>query len=293
LIPAYIEQLRPRQWTKNLILFAGIIFAEQALNPELLLRAFLGFITFCLVSSAVYCFNDLADLENDRRHPDKRMRPLPSGRLSRGSVWALGVVLLGMGLLLGFWLDRGFGTVAAVYFLLNLAYSLWLKRVVILDLILLATGFVLRAVASVEVLGRDDVVLSPWLVLCTFFLALFIGAGKRRSEIALLAEDAASHRAALGDYSLPFLDRIITTTLTAAILSYAIYTLAPGTQSKFHTHYLVYTVPFVVFGLLRYTYLIYERRVGGNPTDAILSDRQLVLDVILWVVTVMYILYRW
>ncbi len=286
-----IRQLRPRQWTKNLLLFAGVVFSIHLLEITLFARSLLGFALFCAISSAIYGINDIADLKQDRLHPEKRHRPLPAGRLSKGAVLGLALGLLVPALGIAFLLAPRFGMVALLYFLLNLAYSLGLKRVAILDLILLAMGFVLRAVAGVEVLGRSDVVLSPWLILCAFFLALFIGAGKRRAELALLEEGAGEHRAALNDYSVGLLDRMLTAMTTASLIVYAIYTLAPGTQSKFHTHLLVYTVPFVVFGLFRYMYLVYERRAGGNPTEAILSDPPLLLDVLLWVLAVFYILY--
>jgi len=287
----YLRQLRPRQWTKNLILFAGIIFAEQLLDGSLLLRAFLGFVAFCAVSSAVYCLNDLSDLDADRRHPTKKHRPLASGAISRGAVVAMGALLLVCGLGGAYVLAPSFALVVLLYFANNVAYSLWLKRVAIVDVVLLATGFVLRAVGSVEVLAVKSLVISPWLLLCTFFLAFFIGAGKRRAELTLLADGASDHRQALAGYSLTFLDHLLTTSVTTAIISYAIYTLAPATQAKFQTHQLVYTVPFVVYGLFRYMYLVYETKQGGNPTDAILHDLPIRIVVVMWVAAVVYILY--
>jgi 4-hydroxybenzoate polyprenyltransferase len=287
-----VRQMRPRQWTKNLLLFAGVIFAERLLDVPLLLRAAAGFAVFCMAASSIYCINDLADLEADRLHPEKRNRPLPAGRISPAAVRAMGAGLLVTALVAAWLLAPAFAVVVALYFVMNLAYSLRLKRTAILDVILLAMGFVLRAVGSVEVLATDEVLISPWLLLCTFFLAMFIGAGKRRTELALLEADAAGHRPALAGYSIEFIDRIITITLTAAIMSYSIYTLAPGTAAKFGTQDLVYTVPYVVFGLLRYLYLVYERKVGGNPTEAILQDRPLTAAVGLWILTVCAILYR-
>ncbi len=291
MIAACFIQLRPRQWTKNFLLFAGIIFSVHLLDTDLLLRSLAGFLLFCAISSGVYCINDIADIRKDRLHPEKRTRPLASGRLSKGVVVAMSALLLLPSLVLSYLLATRFGVVATLYLFLNLGYSFGLKRVAILDLILLAAGFVLRAVAGVEVLGHPEVVLSPWLILCAFFLALTIGAGKRRAELELLEEGAGEHRAALDDYSKPFLDRMLTAMAAASIIGYSIYTLAPGTQSKFHTHFLIYTVPFVVFGLFRYLYLVYERRAGGNPTEAILNDRPLLLDALLWVLAVIYILY--
>ncbi len=291
MIGDYGRQLRPRQWTKNLILFAGVIFSESLLDVNLLLRSALGFVTFCLISSSIYCINDLADLESDRRHPKKRLRPLPSGRISPAGVRGLALTLLVLALAGAWLLAPVFAAVVGIYFAINVAYSLRLKRVPILDVIILALGFVLRAVGSVDVLARPDVIISPWLLLCTFFLAMFIGAGKRRAELALLEGAAAEHRVALSGYSVQFLDRIMTATMTSSILAYAIYTLYPGTIEKFGTDELVYTVPHVVFGLLRYMYIVYERDEGGSPTEAILHDRALLVTVGLWVLTVIYILY--
>jgi 4-hydroxybenzoate polyprenyltransferase len=291
MIREYVRQLRPRQWTKNLILFAGVIFAGRLLEPELLLRSVLGFLTFCLVSSSIYCINDLMDIESDRMHPEKRLRPLPSGKLPVSGVWTLGLTLFVVATVAAWLLSPKFCAVVFVYFASNLAYSLRLKRMAILDVIVLATGFVLRAVGSVEVLDRPEVIISPWLLLCTFFLAMFIGAGKRRAELALLETEAASHRASLTGYSLRFLDRVMSSTMTSAILTYSIYTLHPETKLKFGTYRLVYTVPFVVFGLFRYMYLIYERAKGGNPTEAILHDRGLLAAVFFWVLIVVYVLY--
>jgi len=291
MIQDYVRQLRPRQWTKNLILFAGVIFAGRLLDPGLLLRSVLGFLTFCLVSSSIYCINDLMDVESDRLHPEKRRRPLPSGRLPVRGVWTLGITLFAGALIAAWLLAPKFAAVVLVYFVSNLAYSVRLKRTAILDVILLATGFVLRAVGSVEVLNRPEVIISPWLLLCTFFLAMFIGAGKRRAELSLLEADAANHRASLTGYSLRFLDRVMSSTMTSSILTYSIYTLHPETKLKFGTYRLVYTVPFVVFGLFRYMYLVYERAKGGNPTEAILQDRALLLAVFFWVLVVVYVVY--
>jgi 4-hydroxybenzoate polyprenyltransferase len=229
------------------------------------------------VSSSIYCINDLMDIESDRLHPEKRQRPLPSGKLPIRGVWTLGISLFGVSLPAAWLLAPKFAAVVLVYFVSNLAYSLRLKRTAILDVILLATGFVLRAVGSVEVLNRPEVIISPWLLLCTFFLAMFIGAGTRR--------------AALTGYSLRFLDRVMSSTMTSSILTYSIYTLHPETKLKFGTYRLVYTVPFVVFGLFRYMYLVYERAKGGNPTEAILHDRALLVAVFFWVLVVVYVLY--
>lgn len=287
----YIRQLRPHHWTKNLILFAGVIFAEQLDDMGLLLRSLAAFAVFCAVSSAVYGINDISDVEKDRKHPEKRHRPLPAGQVTVPGVAVMSMLLLAAGLAGGWALAPSFAVVVGIYFAMNLVYSMWLKHVAVLDLMVLASGFVLRAVGSVEALGRPDIAISAWLILCTFFLALFIGAGKRRAELSLLEAQASEHRQALSGYSLVFLDRILGTTTTAAVIGYAIYTLAPETQAKFGTHRLVYTVPFVVYGLFRYTYLVYERRAGGNPTEAILSDPPLLVNVLVWVAAVYVIIY--
>jgi 4-hydroxybenzoate polyprenyltransferase len=289
MISAVRQQLRVRQWTKNLVLFAGVIFSHHFLEAAELLRAAQGFIAFCLLASSVYALNDLQDVEQDRVHPKKKFRPIASGRLSVASARVLVVVLLAAATALAVPLGKSFVLVAGIYYVLNLAYSLALKRVVLLDVMLIALGFVLRAVAGVEALTvREEI--SPWLLICTLFLALFLAVCKRRQERALLADQAEGHRKTLTEYPPEFVDQLIPVVTAATVIAYAIYTVSPATVDKFGTDKLVYTVPFVVYGVFRYLYLVYRRRRGGSPSEVLLTDLPTLVNVVLWLCTVILIL---
>lgn len=289
-----VTEARPWQYTKNLILFAGLVFSRHLLDPGYLGRSLLAFASFCVLSSAVYVLNDLVDLERDRVHPDKRTRPLASGRLSRGAGIAYGLVLLVGGGALALPPGREFALTAALFLLLNLAYSFLLKDVVVLDVMAIALSFEVRAIAGVEALKPLDpgIEISPWLLVCTLFLALFLGFGKRRHELSLLKEGAAGHRTTLGEYSERFLDMLIAIVTAATVLAYAIYTVAPETVDKFHTTGLVYTIPFVIYGIFRYLFLVFERQTGGNPSRLLLTDPPLYLTILGWVAAVLWIVYR-
>ena len=289
-----ITEARPWQYSKNLILFAGLVFARHLLDAGFLGRSVLAFAGFCLLSSAVYVLNDLVDLDRDRVHPDKRKRPLASGRLSRGAAVAYFVVLLVVGGALVGLLGRYFVVAAAAFFLLNMAYSFLLKGVVVLDVMAIALSFEVRAIAGVEALKPRDptIQISPWLLVCTLFLALFLGFGKRRHELNLLKEAAAGHRTTLGEYSERFLDMLIAIVTASTVLAYAIYTVAPETVEKFHTANLVYTIPFVIYGIFRYLFLVFERQTGGNPSRILLTDPPLYLTILGWVAAVLWIVYR-
>ncbi|MBM3321169.1 MAG: decaprenyl-phosphate phosphoribosyltransferase [Candidatus Eisenbacteria bacterium] len=290
----FIESMRIREWTKNLLVFAGVIFSHHFLEGPYLLRAAAGFVLFSLAASSIYLFNDLLDREKDLAHPTKRLRPIPSGRLSPRAALAGSALLAAPSLAAGFALSPGFGASLAIYFALNLAYSVRLKKAVLLDILSIAVGFVIRAIAGVEVLkGFDEgVLISPWLLVCTFFAALFLAACKRRSELLLLDEGAASHRAALDHYSVGLIDHIVAVTAGITVLSYSLYTIWPDTVEKFGTSSLIYTVPFVVYGLFRYMYLVHEKGLGGNPAEILFSDRPLLVDLVLWAGAVLAILYR-
>lgn len=284
-------QLRPRQWVKNFILFAGLIFARAGGDPRFVHRAVLGFAAFSLLSSAVYVLNDWLDRESDRQHPEKRHRPIASGRI--GGAVALGLILLL--LMVSAWLvtqlGLGFAITAGAYLALNVAYGLGLKQVLIVDVLCIASGFVLRAIAGVEALRPLDpgIAISPWLQVCTFFGALLLGSIKRRQELALV--DEGSRRSVLKQYTLPLLDDIIRITAACTLFSYALYTIAPATVEKFHTESLVFTIPFVVFGTFRYLFLTRARDQGENPTEVLLRDRPLLLGVLLWLLSVTAIIY--
>jgi 4-hydroxybenzoate polyprenyltransferase len=288
-----LAELRPRQWTKNLVLFAGLVFSKGATDPSLAFKSLLGFLCFCLGSGAIYIINDITDREKDRLHPVKRDRPIASGELNPGvaGVWA--VALMCLSAALAFYLGTSFFVVFLIFLGLNVAYSFKLKQIMALDVLSIAVGFVLRAIAGVEVLvpAQPDIELSPWLLVCTLFLALFLGLGKRRAELEQLEQDAERHRKSLANYSLALLNQMIAMVSAATVISYSIYTISPATVQKFHTEKLVYTIPFVVYGLWRYLYLVFEKEGGGNPSEVLLTDVPLLVNVVLWVLVAAGVLY--
>jgi 4-hydroxybenzoate polyprenyltransferase len=289
-----LQLTRPWQWSKNGIIFAGLIFSLHLADPGYGLRSLLAFFVFCLGSSTVYIVNDLSDIARDRLHPVKRNRPLAAGRVSRGRAAALTAVLLAATLGGGWVLGPQFFLSLVLFLLVNAAYSVYLRNLVILDVMLIAVSFVIRAIAGVLALRPLDAALelSPWLLVCTLFLALFLALGKRRHELVLLEEDAAGHRASLGDYSPQFLDQLMAIVTAAALIGYAIYTIAPGTLSKFHSPALVFTIPFVTYGIFRYLFLVQQRQEGGNPSRALYRDLPLFVTILAWLGLVLAILYR-
>jgi 4-hydroxybenzoate polyprenyltransferase len=287
MLAAIVVSLRPRQWVKNLFVFAGLIFAQKLFTPAAWV-ALAAFAIFCGLSGAIYLFNDLADRERDRLDPRKRMRPIAAGRLSIGVAIGTGVVLVMGGLVLAALLSRAFFFTAFAYVILLIAYSAWLKHIVIIDAIVVAGGFVLRAVAGAVVI---DVEMSGWLLICTILLALFLALGKRRYEYVALEQDAVRHRPILAEYSPPLLDQMIAVVTASTVTAYALYTMSPETVAKFHTHWLPATLPFVLYGIFRYLYLLYQRRLGGNPSELLLSDRALLINTICWICAVLLIIY--
>lgn len=283
-----IESLRPKQWSKNLLLFAGLVFSKNLFQVSLLLKATMGFILFCLLSGAVYVLNDLLDLEQDKTHPLKSQRPLASGKLSVS--WAVGVVvvLIGVGLSSSFLISSEFGWIAVAYIFLMLGYTFILKHIVILDIIVIAVGFVLRAVAGAAVIG---VSISSWLLVCTTFLALFLGFSKRRHELILLGEDAKNHRRILSEYSPYLLDQMVSVVTASTVMAYALYTTATETVEKFGTRNLIFTLPFVLFGIFRYLYLIHQKNMGGSPELIIVRDKPMILNILLYLLTAGFIIY--
>ncbi len=291
---ALLRSLRPHQWIKNGLVFAGVIFAGALGNPEAIGRAVVGFIAFSLLSGAVYLFNDLKDAEADRLHPKKRNRPIASGALSPGLARAGLLVMIVLATALAVLLGPWFAMTAAAYLALNLAYTLGLKNVVLVDVLAIAIGFVLRAIAGVELLRPvlPEVELSPWLLVCTFFLALFMACGKRRPE--LLHQDHATtgeRRKVLLSYSASFLDTLVTVCAASTIVAYAIYTIWPATVEKFHTTGLLWTVPFVVYGVFRYLWLTRVGDEGEDPSTTLTADKPLLVNVALWMTTVAAVLY--
>ncbi len=280
--------LRPRQWTKNAAVLAPLVFAHKALEPAAAGRALGATAAFCLLSSAVYVFNDLADRPRDREHPVKRLRPIASGALGTGGALALGastlVVAMGAFFLLGrapFWSAVG-------YLGLQVAYTALLKRLVIVDVISIALGFVVRVASGALAIA---VPISNWLYLCAFLLALFLGFSKRRAELALLQDSASAHRKSLADLSLPLLDQLISVVTAATIVSYALYTMSEETLHKFGTDALKFTIPCVIYGIFRYLYLIYQRGEGASPERILLSDAPLLVDIVVYVGIVGAVLY--
>ena len=281
-----LKTMRPKQWPKNVFIFTALVFVEKLFAPSPLLKTIAAFILFCLTSSAVYLINDVADIEKDRQHPTKRLRPLPSGQLKPSVAIAAGVLIPLVTLPLSFLLDFYFGLVALAYLLTMIVYSFILKNIMILDVLTIAAGFVLRAVAGAVVIS---VPISPWLYVCTTLLALFIAISRRRHELVLLAENANEHRASLNEYSLPLLDQMIAVVTSAAIIAYSLYTFsAPNLPPN---HAMMLTIPFVLYGLFRYLYLIHIENKGGTPEEIFLSDLPLIIDLGLWSLAVIAILY--
>jgi 4-hydroxybenzoate polyprenyltransferase len=293
-IGALIEGLRPRQWTKNLLLFAGVLFSRRLGEPALVLRALLGFAAFSLVASATYLLNDLRDLESDRQHPRKRLRPIASGRLSPAVARIAAIVLVLIAAALAWGLGARFGAVLLAYLLLNLAYSAYLKRQVLLDVFAISSGFVLRAIGGVELLlpVAPGTELSPWLLVCTFFGSLFLALSKRRRELAGAGDNAARQREVLDRYTPELLDGLLLVSAAASLMSYALYTIWPATVAKFGTEALLYTVPFVAYGIFRYLYLVGATERTEDPAHVLLSDRPLGACVLAYLAAVVFVLYR-
>jgi 4-hydroxybenzoate polyprenyltransferase len=284
-----LSAMRPRQWSKNVFVFAGIVFAGRLFDPRAELRVLACFALFCAASSAVYLANDVADRESDSHHPRKRMRPIPSGRLSVAAATAAAAALALLALLGSRALNRATFALVAAYLLGTGAYSLGLKRVFILDVMIVAAGFVVRAAAGAACIDAE---ISPWLLVCSFLLALFLALGKRRAELVLLGQEATTHRAALGSYSIPLVDSWLTALAGAAIVSYALYTQTPRTVEHFGTTNLLYTVPFVIYGLFRYQHQVVRRDAGGDPGTLLLHDKGLWVALLGWAITAAAVIYR-
>ena len=287
--PSVLAALRPEQWTKNFIVFAALIFARRLLDPAAVALALAAFLIFCGLSGAVYLLNDVSDRDADRQHPTKSKRPIASGALSAGSALLLAATLIGAGVGAAFWLQPAFGWSAFAYVVLQAAYSRWLKHLVILDVMAIAAGFVLRAVAGGLVIS---VPISDWLLVCTILLALFLGLSKRRHELTLLAAGAPGHRRILEEYDPYLLDQMIAVVAASTLVAYIIYCLDSGTAERFGTRWLVLTVPFPLYGIFRYLYIVHRKDGGGNPSEELLTDRPLLACVALWGLTVVAIIYR-
>ena len=285
---ALFLSLRPAQWTKNLVIFAGLIFGQRLLDPVAVGRSIAAFAIFCALSGVVYLVNDVADREADRLHPIKRRRPIASGAVSPSTAILTAVVLALVGLGFAWRLSPAFAGVAAFYVALQALYSGPLKHIVIVDVLTIAVGFVLRAVAGAVAV---DVAISHWLLICTILGALFLALSKRRHELVLLADGATSHRPILEEYSPYLLDQMIGVVTASTLISYVIYTVSAETVRKFNTDYLGLTVVFPLYGIFRYLYLVHLKEGGGSPADTLLNDRPLLACVALWALAAALIIY--
>ncbi|MDQ3214437.1 MAG: decaprenyl-phosphate phosphoribosyltransferase [Acidobacteriota bacterium] len=283
-----VLSLRPYQWTKNLIIFAGLIFGQRLLDPSAVLVSLAAFAVFCALSGVVYLINDVADREADSQHPLKRFRPIASGQVPVNVAIGTAMVLAVVALAAAFRLRFEFGVVAAAYVSLLAFYSGPLKHVVIIDVLTIAIGFALRAAAGALVLG---VAIGPWLLIDTVLLALFLALSKRRHELVLLADGATSHRRILQEYSPYLLDQMISVVTASTLVAYAIATVSPEIIQKFGTDKLGLTLPFPLYGIFRYLYLVHQKEGGGSPSDMLLNDRPLLACVGLWAIAVISVIY--
>ncbi|NLX90409.1 MAG: decaprenyl-phosphate phosphoribosyltransferase [Firmicutes bacterium] len=275
--------LRPRQWTKNLLLFAGLIFSLNLFKLNLLLDSLIAFVSFCLLSSCVYIVNDIVDIEEDRKHPRKRHRPLAAGKIGIRQAAGVLIILLLVSLFLAWSINTLFLVMGLIYFALCLAYSLWLKYTVILDVFAIAFGFLLRAAAGGAAINVE---ISPWLLVCTLLLALFLALTKRRQESINLEDNGKWHRKVLEHYPVQYLDQLISIVTAATILAYSLYTFTASRSSLY-----MLTIPFVIYGIFRYLYLVHNEKLGENPEEILLRDTPTLVNIILWALVSIFILY--
>lgn len=287
MLSALFKTMRPRQWTKNVFIFAALIFDKQLFVVDSFSRTLLGFILFCFISSCVYILNDIVDVEADRQHPQKKNRPIPSGKLPIRMAWIVLIVLVLIVFLLSGFLSLAFEAVVISYFIINIAYSKWLKHIPILDVLIIASGFVLRVHAGVTLIEVER--FSPWLYVLMTLLSLFLGFGKRRAELSLLAHDAGSHRKVFDGYTLPLLDQYIMIVSGTTIVAYSLYTFSAPNLPENHS--MMLTIPFVVYSIFRYLYLIHVEDAGGTPEEILLSDRPFQVSMILWGLAVLAVFY--
>jgi len=275
-------ELRPQQWAKNLLVLAPLLFSQNIFNTTAVVQALKAFALFCFLSSSVYIFNDIKDRTEDSLHPLKRRRPLASGDIDMTTALVTMLVLLVSALAGGIMIGKMFVLILIGYWLINLLYSVWLKHMVILDVFTIAGGFVLRVVAGGAAI---QVEISHWILICTTLLALFLSFAKRRHELLLLGKSGMNHRQVLEEYDPHFLDMMIGIVTASTVMSYALYTVSEETIRRFHTKSLILTLPFVLYGIFRYLYLIYHRNHGGDPTQSLLSDWPIVVNLCLWALT--------
>jgi 4-hydroxybenzoate polyprenyltransferase len=278
--------MRPKQWVKSIFLFTALVFDRKLLHPDAFLRTLVGAVLFSLMASAVYIINDIADIESDRNHPEKQHRPIASGKLPTSTAWAIGVGIMLTALILAYLLEPAFMVIGVLYLVLNLSYSTWLKHIPLLDVLILASFYVLRVQAGVTLIEVKR--FSPWLYVVTTLFALFIGFGKRRAELNLLSQKANQHRSVLEGYTIDLLDQLITIVSGTTIVAYSLYTFsAPNLPEN---HAMMLTIPFVLYGLFRYLYLL-QMGKGGAPEDIAYTDRPLQISILLWSISILVIFY--
>ena len=281
--------LRPNQWTKNLFVFGALVFAQKLNDPHAVLKATAAFVVFCALSGAVYLVNDVLDREQDQRHPLKAMRPIASGAVDPKTALVVALAIAATALVAASRLGLPFFATACAYLGLLWAYSAYLKHIVILDVLTIAAGFTLRAVAGGAAIS---VPVSHWLLVCTSLLALFFALSKRRHELVLLAAEATDHRPSLDQYTPYLLDQMISVVTASTLIAYAFYTISPETTEKFGTTLLSLTIPFPLYGIFRYLYLVHRRDLGGSPAELLLNDRPLLVCVAMWACAVILVIYR-
>jgi 4-hydroxybenzoate polyprenyltransferase len=288
LLKNILISMRPHHWVKNIFIFAGLIFSGNLLQSEMLIRAWVGFFLFSFMSSSIYLFNDIIDMQNDKCHSKKSKRPIAAGKLNVLYGYLASVILATIAVLGSFFWDRGFLIILALYGVLNLVYTLKIKQIVILDVMMIAIGFVLRIVAGTTLVGVRP---SEWLIFCTMTVSLFLGFSKRRQELVFSDSNRNNQQKILLDYSISFIDQMIAVVTASTIISYGLYTVSAETIARFGTRKLIFTFPFVLYGIFRYLYLIYHKSTGDNPTDIVLRDIPFILNGILWFGTVILIIY--
>lgn len=283
-----LVSMRPKQWVKNLFVFAPLIFSKSLFIYPLNIKAVAVFLIFCVVSGSVYIINDIADKDKDKSHPLKKLRPIASNRISTRAASRVAAALLPVSFILAYMIDTLFMTVLVIYFLINIMYSAFLKHVIFLDIFIIAIGFVLRTAGGGLAIHVE---VSSWLILCTFLVALFLAMCKRRHELTLLKQEATNHRKILSQYSPYLLDQLIAVVTASTLITYALYTMSDDVYVKFGNNNLVYTIPFVLYGIFRYLYLVHQEDKGGNPTEIMMNDVPILINIGLWVLASALILY--
>ncbi len=284
----HLRALRPHQWVKNVFVFAALIFSHNLMRMDLLLDTLLAFAAFSLTASSIYLINDIMDYERDRLHPKKSKRPIASDLVSRKTAGVMAAFVAPLGIGLAWYLNTRTGITLTIYGLMNLGYSLRFKHVVLLDVFIIAAGFLLRVSAGAFAI---DVGISPWLLLCTFFIALFLAFCKRRHELVSLGEEASEHRGILAEYSVTFIDKMVSALASMTVMSYALYTIDPSVVKRLGTDGLLMTLPLVLFGIFRYLYLVHQKQQGGSPTDVLLRDRSVQSIALLYLLIVVGCIY--